>query len=237
LLGLDGMHLMNLQSKIIIYNLSILVSDDNNINFENILQVQNSNTDNRLLFILNNLNLSLTHFCQLSFNYINKYENYDHAFINEYTKRYRSYVDTAMYLNDYLENLNVLVNCVYDVNEQIYTTLPKFSVMRFMMTTWNREVFGKLDGVYSDRLANISEIYFNKEFMKLNNFNTSDIIFSKKETDSLEDINDCGELSFISFSNKNSQLLRNSTSTNNTTADSFNENSCDSKQLSKLLEM
>jgi hypothetical protein len=91
--------------------------------------------------------------------------------------------------------------------------------------------------VYSDRLANISEIYFNKEFMKLNNFNTSDIIFSKKETDSLEDINDCGELSFISFSNKNSQLLRNSTSTNNTTADSFNENSCDSKQLSKLLEM
>jgi hypothetical protein len=211
----------------------LLVSDTNLINLEGVRKVNAVNPDNRLLFILNSLNLSVTHFCQLSFNYIRKFEQFDQFFINEYTKRYRSYVEAAIYLNDYLENLNVLVNYVYDTNEQFYSTLPKFSVMRLMMTTWNREVYGKLGRVYSDKLSNLYEVYFSKEMGRMNYSNTSDVFFCKGSDN--ED-----NMSLMSLCKAGTvEDIRTSVSTNTTMA-SINSQasiySIDNKHLTKMLE-
>jgi hypothetical protein len=209
---------------ILLIDLSLLVYDEKLINFECLKKT--FDTDNRLLFILNCINLSVTQFCQLSYNYINKYEQYDQFFINEYTKRYRSYVEAAIYLNEYLENLNVLVNYVYDANEQIYSTLPKFSVMRLMMTTWNREVYGKLGKIYSEKLSNLYEVYFSKEVARLNN----ELLFSRSEI--------C-EDSMISLCKSPLEEYRTSVSTNTTSA-SINSQasiySIDSKHLTRILE-
>ena len=57
-------------------------------------------TDNRTLFILNCILLSITHFCKLSYYCIKKYVNNDQAFFNEYIKRYNSFIESAIYLND-----------------------------------------------------------------------------------------------------------------------------------------
>jgi len=54
-------------------------------------------------------------------------------FVNEYVKRYKSFVDTAIYMNDYLENLNVIVNYVYDILWKGFPSFPKFSILRFMV--------------------------------------------------------------------------------------------------------
>jgi hypothetical protein len=199
--------------KYISINFSLLVSD-----------LKNNKNDNRLLFILNNLNLSITHFCQLSYNYIHEVGKNDQIFINEYTKRYRSYVEAAIYLNDYLENLNVLVNYVYETNEQIYTTLPKFSVMRLMMTTWNREVYNKLGKTYAEKLSNLYEVYFSRELKGMGDIG-------------LVTDNFCDES--FSFC-KTPEEFRYSTESASTTMASINSctsiYSSDSKCLSQMLE-
>jgi hypothetical protein len=173
-----------------------------------------------------------------------KYENYDQFFINEYTKRYRSFVEAAMYLNDYLENLNVIVNLVYDANEQIYSTLPKFSVMRLMMSTWNREVFSKLGSIYSDKLSNLYEVYFSKEISKLRLNET--MIFNKASSYEIldDDLNSnvslmsnycCNSIKLLptSFDTRSGDYCRSSVSTNSTMV-SINDNSY--ATLPKVLE-
>lgn len=114
-----------------------------------------------LLDIFDSLTLSVTHFCQLSYNYITKYS--DKYLINDYVKRYKSYVDASVHLNEYLENFNVLVNSVY---EQLSnnSVSPKFSIFRLMTITWNREVLQKLESdQFSGKIANLFDDVFSHE--------------------------------------------------------------------------
>ena len=103
------------------------------ISADSLNKLEMGTTHCRILFALNCLSLSITHFCKISFSYLFKYINDDNMFVNEYVKRYKSFVDTAIYMNDYLENLNVIVNYVYDILWKGFPSFPKFSILRFMV--------------------------------------------------------------------------------------------------------
>ena len=124
-------------------------------------------TDNTILFILGSILLSVTHFCKLSYNYIKKYVKNYKAFLNEYTKRYKSYIESAIYLNDYLENLNVIVNLLYEM--KVCLNFPKFSVFKMMIISWNREVLDNFNkfNIFSENLLTISDDYYKIQFQKI----------------------------------------------------------------------
>lgn len=155
-----------------------------NISSKLISKLQNQ-TNSRLIFILNCLNLTVTHFCQVSYGYIMKYFNNDTLFLNEYTKRYKSFVDSATYLNDYLENLNVLVNYSYEILHENLPCFPKFSVLRLMILTWNRKVLNKINSPSNncypicEKVINLYSSYLTKE---LNKINLTNSIFSLNES-------------------------------------------------------
>lgn len=100
-------------------------------------QIKNSN---HILCLLNSIILSLTYFCKLSINYMNKYQNKEYLYLDCYIKRYKAYVEAAISLNENLENLNVLVNYIYQILYSDYPTNPKFSIYRLMIIIWHREV-------------------------------------------------------------------------------------------------
>lgn len=134
------------------------------------LNLQSSNLDNRLIFILLGLNMTIAHFCRLNYKYILKH-NCDKLFLNEYQKRYKSFIEAAVYLNNQLENLNVLVNYAYEFiqnksfNNQ--TNFPKFSVFKLMTLTWNREVLNKINRVeFVERLGNVYDSFLTKDLSK-----------------------------------------------------------------------
>jgi hypothetical protein len=87
-------------------------------------------------------------FCEFSCNYIKKYKNDDLLFLNEYSKRYRHYVDAAIHLDRYFENFSVIINYLYDlITSTKYS--PKFSILRMMIKMWNKEV---LENIQSEGL-------------------------------------------------------------------------------------
>jgi hypothetical protein len=133
-----------------------------------------------------------------------KYENdlNDLLIMNEYIKRYKAYVDSSISMNQYLENLNVIINYVYDFTfssrecKMNKEGAPKFSIFRMMIGLWNNEVFEKINSriSFAERITNIYENYLTKEFNKFNSNTQSkhknDIgatsvfsIFDKKEFD------------------------------------------------------
>ena len=100
-------------------------------------QIKNSN---HILSLLNSIVLTLTFFCKLSYRYIIKYQHNDRLFIDCFIKRYKSYVEACTYLNKTLENLNVLVNYLYETLFKDHPNNPKFSIYRLMIVIWHREV-------------------------------------------------------------------------------------------------
>jgi hypothetical protein len=116
-------------------------------------QIKNSN---HILSLLNSIILTLTYFCKLSLNYINKYQNKESLFLDSYIKRYKAYVEAAISLNENLENLNVIVNYLYQTLYSDYPSNPKFSIYRLMIIIWHREVTSPLtDLKQKNNLLNI----------------------------------------------------------------------------------
>lgn len=159
-----------------------------------IKELQNNSND--LIFLLNSLFLTIIHFCKVTYLYIMIHQNNDILFLDEYNKRFKSYVEAAIHLNNYLENLNVIVNYCYDllplnINIQISGNLnqPKFSILRYMMITWNREVLDKInckenDFLILEKSMNIYENFLRKEIL---NFSClSEEFLNNKESDSKE---------------------------------------------------
>jgi hypothetical protein len=96
--------------------------------------------DNGVLSFFTTFIFSVTYFCKLTFKIILSSSSDDSNFLNEYIKRvqfdliqHKSYTDTAIYLNDYLENFNVVVNYLYENSFKNYPDFPKFSVFRLMV--------------------------------------------------------------------------------------------------------
>lgn len=99
------------------------------------IECQASFRKNRVLYVVYSMILTVTHFCRTTFNILlSNRQVKAHIFLNEYSKRFRSYIEFAAHINEQLENINVLVNYAYDSvfneKEQIF---PKFSVLRLFV--------------------------------------------------------------------------------------------------------
>jgi hypothetical protein len=108
-------------------------------------------------------------------------------------------------MNDYLENLNVLVNYSYEILNEHYPTNPKFSVLRLMMSTWNREVLNKINSPCNkgypicEKIVNLYSNFLTKELGKINSmsnmnnmtnmFNICDSVFAKKNENLQSNLN------------------------------------------------
>lgn len=154
---------------------------------------QLSNESNQLFSILKCLCMTLMFYCQYTMMYL--YHTYNipsnpNILLNEYLKRYKNYVETAIELNNQLENVNVFVNYLYESFFPNYPTFPKFSVFRMSMLIWNNEMTNLIDdnesmlscikisftSFYSNILHDNLEYYF-KFDSYINNINP-DALFS-----------------------------------------------------------
>lgn len=134
-------------------------------NYEEILHINESND---LTSVLINIVKTIQNFCEFSCFYIKKFSSNNLLFLNEYSKRYRHFIDVAIHLNNYLENLNVLVNYFYEQIFQIKYN-PKFSILRLMLKIWNREVLQSIhkeEGMIS-KMVELFDDYLNKEIIEL----------------------------------------------------------------------
>lgn len=93
-------------------------------------QIKNSN---HILSLLNSIVLTITFFCKLSFNFINKFSHVEPLFLDCYVKKYKSYLEAAIKINQISENLNVIVNYLYETIHKDYPKNPKFSMYRLMV--------------------------------------------------------------------------------------------------------
>lgn len=102
-----------------------------------ILEEKQSSNKPVVIFILNSIILTLTHFCKSSFHFLNSIRGAEpKVLLNEYYKRYAAYLDAAITMNASLENLNVVVNYCY---EYIFTganNSPKFSIFRLFVSVF-----------------------------------------------------------------------------------------------------
>ena len=107
-------------------------------------------------------------FCRFSDAYIKKFKLNDIAMLNEYSKRYRHFIDVAIHLNNLCENINVLVNYIYEDQNNVRHQ-PKFSILRLFLKIWHKEVLFNLekhDGLIN-KITDIFKNYINKKFMEL----------------------------------------------------------------------
>jgi hypothetical protein len=123
-----------------------------------------------LVYILHLISQKFTLFCQMTFSYLieeSLKENQSH-YANEYIKRYKAYVDAAININEQLENLNVLVNTLYEDMFPGMPCNPKFSIYRLMINMWNQEVLSKLINSEDERcnLISICSNYFRQYIRK-----------------------------------------------------------------------
>jgi hypothetical protein len=97
------------------------------------IEESNGKNSNHLLSLLNSIVLTFTYFCKISLQYMIKYQHNDHLFLDCFIKRYKSYVESAIYINEQMENLNVIVNYAYETMYKDYPKNPKFSIYRLMV--------------------------------------------------------------------------------------------------------
>lgn len=138
-----------------------------NIRFYNALNEdeQKLSSSNYLLTVLLQILNQITHFCSVSCNYIKKYDCDNSYFLNEYLKRYKSFVDVAVHLNDELENLNVAVNLIYERLFVNTVNLPKFSIYQLFLTLWFRNVLFPLivENSLIEKTLSLLNNHFEKE--------------------------------------------------------------------------
>lgn len=117
--------------------------------YSDIVNNQDENLQN-ILSAVKQFTKTFLVFCKFNYSYIKRrcFENNEKAILNEYSKRYRQFVDACIHLNGQFENLNVLINYLYD-NISKTKFNPKFSILRLMMKMWNQEVLEKLEAEYS----------------------------------------------------------------------------------------
>jgi hypothetical protein len=143
-----------------------------------------SENQNPLNLIINSIFTKISIFCKFSYEYIKKYQNHnnnnnttqnsnssdnqneilDQLLLDEYLKRSKSYFEAAKYLDEQLENLNVVVNYIYENEFKNYPCFPKFSFYRFMVIIWNKEVLTPLVNTTNENLNILSK--FQKMYKK-----------------------------------------------------------------------
>jgi hypothetical protein len=145
-------------------------------------QIKNSN---HILCLLHSIVLTMVHFCKLSFQYIIKYQNDEKFFLDSFIKRYQSYVEAAIYINENLENINVVVNYLYETLFKDYPNNPKFSIYRLMIIIWHREVTTPLTDLKNkNNLISLTLKMFKRKFLsEINKIYNFDLRINKSNSD------------------------------------------------------
>ena len=142
--------------------------------FNEIYQKRIKNKEgNPLITLLLILYLSLTFFCMFTYLEIINSKNSDFLLLDNFIKRYKSFVDGSIYINNSLENLNVIINLIYEKlfngSESIE---PKFSIYRLMLILYNRLIINPLTDETQNKniisiTSNIYDIYLKEELRKI----------------------------------------------------------------------
>lgn len=142
-------------------------------------------SSNNILCLLHSIVLTMVHFCKLSFQYIIKYQNDEKFFLDSIIKRYSSFVEAAIYINENLENINVVVNYLYETLFKDCPNNPKFSIYRLMIVIWHREVTTPLtDLKYKNNLISLTLKIFKRKFLsEINKIYNFDLRINKSNSD------------------------------------------------------
>jgi hypothetical protein len=98
-------------------------------------------------------------------------------------------VDGAIYINNNLENLNVLINLLYEKLLNGSKSLePKFSIYRLMIILYNRIVINPLSENIIKTTSNIYDIYLKEELRKIDKENQINNSLSSTKDNSYEDL-------------------------------------------------
>jgi hypothetical protein len=167
--------------------------------FKEIFQKRIKNKEgNPLITLLITFYFSITFFCMFTYLEIINSKNSDFLLLDNFIKRYKSFVEGSIYINNNLENLNVIINLIYEKlfngSESIE---PKFSLYRLMLILYNRIVINPLTDETQNKniiaiTSNIYDIYLKEELRKVDLENNK-----------------------IQFNNSINQILRNSLSSTN----------------------
>ena len=132
---------------------------------------------NPLITLLITLYLSISFFCMFQYLEIINCKNYDFLLLDNFIKRYKSFVDGAININNNLENLNVIINLIY---EELFNGSksfePKFSIYRLMLILYNRLIINPLtDETQNKNIIKITshlyDIYLKEELRKIEYYN------------------------------------------------------------------
>ncbi len=139
--------------------------------------------NNPLFYIIKLIFLSITIFCKAtvchllnSFTNIveNKYEE-GKFLINEYLLNFNNFVDSCLIINDSCENINVVMNYLYESLFENYPKIPRFSIFRMCLRIWFTEINTQLIGKNS-LLSTI-----NKKIVSIFSVNIKEELFEKME--------------------------------------------------------
>ena len=144
---------------------------------------------NPLITLLITLYLTISFFCVFTYLEIVNFKNSDFLLLDNFIKRYKSFVDGAIYINNNLENLNVLINLLYEKFLNGSKSLqPKFSIYRLMIILYNRIVINPLSENIIKTTSNIYDIYLKEELRKIDNENQINNSLSSTKDNSYEDL-------------------------------------------------
>ena len=144
---------------------------------------------NPLITLLITLYLTISFFCVFTYLEIVNFKNSDFLLLDNFIKRYKSFVDGAIYINNNLENLNVLINLLYEKFLNGSKSLePKFSIYRLMIILYNRIVINPLSENIIKTTSNIYDIYLKEELRKIDNENQINYSLSSTKDNSYEDL-------------------------------------------------
>lgn len=115
-------------------------------NFENESKIKELISSNPILFFLNLFNEKIKLYCELCKAEITENTN-DELFLKDLTSKTCSFYRSCIRINEYLENIVVLVQKIHEIENPVDETkiTPKFSFFRLMMVNWKEIVISPLE--------------------------------------------------------------------------------------------
>lgn len=132
-----------------------------------------NNNKNSLILLLELIYLTICYFCIITFTEIVSNKDQTFLYLDNFIKRYKSYVDAAILINKKMENFNVLINLLFEkyCNIDNSTFYPKFSIYRLMMIMYYRIILNPLlDEKFNNNIykiiSKLYRIYYKEELRK-----------------------------------------------------------------------
>ena len=162
--------------------------------FNEFFNQTNKINKNSVIRLLELIYISICYFCIITFIEIVQNKDQSFLYLDNFIKRYKSYVDAAILINNKMENFNVIINLLYDKycgvdNNEIF---PKFSIYRLMMILYYRIIINPLLDEKSNKniykiIVKLYKIYYKEELRKkIYDDNSSLMMLIQKNSTSLK---------------------------------------------------